>query len=374
MEIDTIIRGDKNIVTLSKIKWTHIKTFYRAVREVYFFKRLFSEYEAKEFVVPENAYLVGIGIREAIDTGIPVFLINSLYAYSCDREKMYRISGSLSFFYSKEDLKKLISHNSNLRDKIEAYMQQRFSGQVRDFACEYAFGNKIMLTASEILKFFGICNLYNNILIAPHCFTDAPHASKNYLFKDYYEWFIYVLDQTARQKEINVFVKFHPCQDGYGERDISEKMLDKYPNVHLIPDSWNTSAVLSCMDAVLTTQGTIALEAACLGIPSMVVCDSYYNGFDVVPVAYSFEEYNRFLWSLPVVHRTASEEDMEFAKCVLYFSQHKYRQTRIDFSSIPVLPGDDFAAKLQEQYTYILKLMDNRDNIFDQEYLSWLNG
>ena len=50
----------------------------------------------------------------------------------------------------------------------------------------------------------------NNILIAIHSFSDAPHVFGNSVFEDHYEWLRFLGNETKKNTKFNWLLKVHP--------------------------------------------------------------------------------------------------------------------------------------------------------------------
>ena len=50
----------------------------------------------------------------------------------------------------------------------------------------------------------------NNILIAIHSFSDAPHVFGNNVFTDNYEWLKFIAKESKKNKKFNWLLKVHP--------------------------------------------------------------------------------------------------------------------------------------------------------------------
>lgn len=64
------------------------------------------------------------------------------------------------------------------------------------------------------------------------------------------------------------------------------------PNIHLCPADLNTNSLRDCADVIVTVHGTVGLEYACLGIPTILAGTPFYAGFGFTHEPTSVEAYN----------------------------------------------------------------------------------
>lgn len=365
---DAIVRGDNSLVTVNRLKWRFFKIIYKGIKEAEFSRVIFLNPSVVEYLCPEYAYLKGITIRTAYNRGICVNLVSSgVDVVYCPQKNtdIYMTSLHLRHKYNVNTLKELFLSDYGLREKSEEYFFHRVCGVKDKFDSNNAY-KKEELKPKEIYNFLGLNQKQKNVLVASHVFSDVCHASKQYIFLDYYDWLRYVLSVLNTRNDINVLLKMHPSRSSYGESEIAAKLAEEFDKVHVIPDEWSTKSLLEVSDVVLTSGGTIGLEAACLGVESSIVCDSYYNGFDVVPVFYDKAKYTEYLLSLGDKDKSICSQ--EWAKFVLYFCHNIMKEDT--FFGKGIFPGDDFGEMVSKQYSV---LIENIATMRDAQYMEWMN-
>lgn len=99
------------------------------------------------------------------------------------------------------------------------------------------------------------------VLIAAHCFEDAPHASGSQVFEDFMAWLEF-LGEISSQTQYFWMIKMHPF---FSESDKAHfyAWAVRFPQIMIIPgDVSNQSLFAQGIDAIFTVHGTIAFEAA----------------------------------------------------------------------------------------------------------------
>src|SRR5690606_14337515 len=64
------------------------------------------------------------------------------------------------------------------------------------------------------------------------------------------------------------------------------------PNIYMCPTDLNTRSLGDCADVILTVHGTVGLEYACLGVPTILAGTPFYAGFGFTHEPKSVEAYN----------------------------------------------------------------------------------
>ena len=370
---DAIIRWDNQRVTLHKLRGKDFWAIFTGIKEFFMFKEILSKQAVAAYIVTEYVYYRGIRVRLAVYRDIKTEVISDAQDKGYNTQNLYTSNLKLQDQYSYHDMWKLFNTRSDLRQESKLYFAHRMKGQILGFDAKNAFKDKQILSKKQILDFFGSHENKKNIVVASHLFKDAVHASQQYVFRDYYDWLYFTLQELSRKSNINVFLRLHPSRAGCEEVNIIDDLIREFQNIKVIPDDWSTYGVLNMADVILTARGTIALEAACVGIPSMLVSESYYDGFGVVPIATTKAEYITFLKNIAKLHRCTDADKMAFAKLVLYLSHNFGRETKIKFNQLSILPGDDFGAMVNRQYEYLNEAVLDINNVRDEEYQHWLD-
>ena len=96
----------------------------------------------------------------------------------------------------------------------------------------------------------------------------------------------------------------------YNEFGEVEKILshNKSNHIFLTPSNFSTSSIINIAHAVVTVQGTVALEYACYGVPNIICGDAYYNGFGFTNEAITPEKYESSLRELKFVTKLSNEQ------------------------------------------------------------------
>ena len=167
-------------------------------------------------------------------------------------------------------------------------------------------------------------NNKTKVLIASHCFLDAPHIyGDNSVFVDFYEWFDF-LGKLSKKTDYDWYVKTHP---DYKEetKKIINNFLEKYKNIKLLsPKVSHHQIVREGIDGVLTVHGTVAWEYAFFKIP-VISCSKNNPHID-----FNFTYHAKSLKKLEWAIKNIKKLKLNFSKNEIYkfyFMNNIYRQS-----------------------------------------------
>jgi hypothetical protein len=223
----------------------------------FFWNRILDNKKYFNIIVSHTVYLQGILVRLGLARGINVYLVSF--------DRVYRLSSEL----------------------VHADIEFRLYDPDKSVQLGYKIdleraNKKLTLMGSEIDLAFGIPGLVSGlhgeidknliekteklkVLIAPHCFSDSPHAMGDFLFCDYFEWLNFICT-LSMDLDYDWYIKPHP---GFLESDKHHFQLltEKFPNLKIIDKNVsNLGLFKDGIDVVVTAQGTIGFEAATFGV------------------------------------------------------------------------------------------------------------
>jgi len=158
--------------------------------------------------------------------------------------------------------------------------------------------DRAILDRERVFAALGLDPAKKTAVVFAHLFWDATFFWGRDLFGTYEAWFKAVARVAARNPGLNWVFKVHPAnlvksrRDGYaGEPSESvalREVLGALPaHVKLMPADHpvSTFSLFDAMDYCLTVRGTVGLEAACFGIPTITAGTGRYDrkGFTVDP-------------------------------------------------------------------------------------------
>jgi len=209
--------------------------------------------------------------------------------------------------------------------QIDNYLYSRFKGLVSDHLMyKDNFNNSKKQTLLKQLfkgKYLRHYVFYSNM-----AWDACVDGRGSIIFKDIFNCIDTTIEYFKKRKDYQLIIKPHPSELIWenGTRGIRDYILNKYPD---LPDNivvLNNDTPLGARDLILsntiaiTFNGTIGLELATQGLPTLVTGDSHYMDAGVVFKIWSLKEY---LDLLDNPERVISfvEDNIELAKKYAYF-------------------------------------------------------
>lgn len=272
------------------------KRFQDSLREALgyyiYWRDYFDSHNVKSVIASHCVYARSIILRIAVHRAIPAYQVNSFSLYRLNPEQLWAYNSFLSY---PQWFKSLSPQEQQMGLKLaKERIERRFAGEVgvdMKYSTKSAFvrhSNKSVIRESPRMK----------ILIATHCFFDAPHPFGVNLFPDLYEWLTF-LGKISERTDYDWYVKTHP-DFLPGNSEALENVICNYPKITLLPkETSHLQIVEDGIDFVLTVYGTVGFEYAALGVTviNASLCNQHigYN-FNIHPK--TVEEYESILLNL----------------------------------------------------------------------------
>lgn len=261
-------------------------------------------------------YFLGIPLRIAISKGIPAYQASANHVYKLSKQNLFAYNTFTSFPKKFKKLPFKARKKALAIAKIK--LSERFTGKtgIDIDNVKNSFG-KIQAT-----KFLSESNNYK-VLVATHCFFDAPHCYGNNIFPDFYEWLSF-LGKLSSQTNYEWYIKVHP-DPLVQTHAIVKEFVDKFSRFQLLPDSVTHNQLIhEGINIVLTVYGSIGFEYAALGIP-VINCSTNnphiaYN-FNINPK--SIGEYRNILLKAQRIKLTINKNDVYEYYYMKYLSKEE---------------------------------------------------
>lgn len=186
--------------------------------------------------------------------------------------------------------------------------------------------NKSLMDATAVRARLGIAADRKVAAIFPHIFWDATFFWGTDLFPNYEEWFVETVRAAAANPHMDWLIKVHPAnvtkdrRDNYhGEHSeltaLREALPELPPNIRLLPADTDIStfSLFALMDYCVTVRGTVGIEAACFGIPTVTAGTGRFDRLGFTLDCDSAAEYLALLGRLHTVPGL-SPEQIELAR------------------------------------------------------------
>lgn len=356
---DDILHSNIDCYTVEKIKWAHIKLILKALIYVTKYETLIECNNVDIVLVSHNEYIqYGMLSVAALSQKKKIVTVNDVEVskYEVPKELYWhkRFNESITDTLQKID-------NEELKIEGENYLNERMYGSSGLFDTKNAFGNKRRYTRKDLSDCFSHNN-NNNVFIFMHVFSDAPHLSDMNMYRDYYDWIVDTVDTIRTIKNVNWYIKVHPAAYLYGETGRIREILqiDNCDNIFFVPDDFNAASIQDVADAVVTCQGTVGIEAACMGIPVIVTGEPFYATFGFTLCPKTKIQYHKMLCRCNQIKKL-SEEKIEKANAVMgAFNRSNYIDMSILDDEVYKYAGYGDRTDYKRAYAKIVENMKNK--------------
>ena len=263
-----------------------LKIIWQAIRDIKKAERYFATEKPDVYFTSYSVYLEhGIPVRVAIKHNINTYAFANFQIFG---KKLTR----LDYFQTSncDKYKQLFSsllHKEKKLKKAEIKLNRLLLGKI-DATIFY------MKKSSYSYDSINIKLKKRFVVIFLHDFYDSPNVYKNFIFTDFWQWFIFTV-KTLKKNNINFYIKNHPNIIPLSANAIKDLKL-LISEEHWLPENINTKQLISLgMVCGITAYGTVAHELAYLGIHSICCARHPHNSFNFCKTANNKKEYELFL-------------------------------------------------------------------------------
>ncbi|NNN48627.1 hypothetical protein [Vibrio sp. 2-2(8)] len=236
--------------------------------------------------------------------------------------------------YYEPNVMERILKNNDRNDLLAEYshiMRSRMEGDDKnqiDVAFVYK-GNEIN-SKTDFIEQYSPDSNKKNIFIYAHAFVDSVRYSHWSLYSDYYTWLYETLFNLVEESKIsNIYIKPHPSESMYKcnvtVKDTIDDINSRYGAAFVYLDKKvHNRVIFNISNTIITSNGTVALEAVCYGIPVLVAGSTLYERADTVCQPNTIDEYVNCLRDIGNI-KHPTEETIERAKlCFMFFQKYVY--------------------------------------------------
>ncbi len=246
-------------------------------------------------------------------------------------------------------------------------LESRFSGTI-DSATSYmrksAYSDNPL--NSDVAKKFEVNE--RNIVIYMHEFYDSPHINRMLQFPDLYEFLNQTLAKLTDLKHTSVFIKLHPnAIVGCKEQAIDLVDSFKTAHFHILDESVSNLNIIELRpDLICTARGTVGIEMAYFGIPTVALFDNLYTNFNFVHTCYDLQSYFSIL-------RGECKPEINFDKGKIisfYYQAYIEKMPLGEHNIFDILASYSFEYDTYKD-DYLNKIYDLEDKIFSKKFLKY---
>jgi hypothetical protein len=232
----------------------------------------------------------------ALRRGIPVLL--PFGAFGTMRVTRFDRPEELFSFYDRptaEDFATVAPEKLAAMEQVGGqYLDARLGGRADDLASIYAFRDSSeCIDRAALHAKFGWDPAKPIVAVYASNWFDWPHQLGMSQFRDFLDWTETTFEAARKNDKVNWLFKPHPAEDWFGGASLSSIMakIGTASHVALCEKSWNNTAVMQTVDALVTYHGTAGIEFASRGKPVLIPDRGKYDDIGFAKVASSRQNY-----------------------------------------------------------------------------------
>jgi hypothetical protein len=150
--------------------------------------------------------------------------------------------------------------------------------------------------------------------------------------------------------DVTLVVKEHPNFIGIKKRSFF-RALRHIPNVKLVPHGVSSFEIYKRSAIIFSVSGTPAMEAGMMGIPAVVFCDMYYNGFSSIHLCTDLTKMRELVHQLLTDFSRDYESDCRFIE---HLVNNSYDAFWSNPDLYPVVLSTENLAKLRNAFLSVV--------------------
>ncbi len=201
------------------------------------------------------------------------------------------------------------------------YLEERFNGNSDFIVMRYSVRpEQRNLDRASLLARHGLDPEKPLAVVYAHSWFDFPHTQAMTNFTEPLDWIKFTVERVKAIPHVNWALKPHPCDQWYAKVRLQDFVSDLPDNVSTIPEETDFLAIQSIADAVVTIQGSIAIEGGAIGKTVVCADRGMYSDWGFTHSATSREHYAGMLediLALPKPTQEQSRRAMAYAATAL---------------------------------------------------------
>ena len=374
---DRFIRKGLNFINPSVFKIRFIYLLFSSIYKFLIVRDFFNKNNVRYSLIGSMTYISvsSIILRISQKKNIPVIYVSG-ESYKIIKKGTF-IGDVISDFLKK---KLNLKNQKKLLTLSEEYFKKRIKGKltVKNFNPKLYFQHdeqtwKVNNQNNNFLKkILKIKKKYSHvILFAPHNFAESNHRCGDLIFRDFYQQTEQTLEFAKKKENILWLYKIHPySHKKYGELKISKDLLKKFKNknIHLVPEKTSNERLFKIVDLVVSTRGTICLEAATFGIKNLINSNIYYYYYDR-NISIKVKKKTQYFNVLTDIksYKKIKSDTVKKAKKILYLRKKLQKENPYNLNiARKLMNKNEFYRKLKKNIKTLKSISNNKNKMYDE--------
>ena len=349
-----------------------LKLLFFSILKINIICKIFKNYNISYCLIGSKSYLSmsALLLRVSTKFNVKTLLIGGgIY-------KVY--NGNYHEEPSKYNIQKILKkiNKKKLSKEANKYFKNRISGKFSSNTNQviHSWDEKYWSKFSKNKFFFEKLKKarkkYKKVIVfASHSFSENNHYTGSIIFRDYFQQFLQTIEFAKKDKNNLWLFKLHPAsKTKYNELDTSLEVLKKNlrQNILICPLRFSHKLLFKYANLIISSRGTINIEAACYGVPNLITTGSYYDGFGFSKRVRTRKQYFDYL-SKRKKYYFLSQALQKKAKEVLYVKKNLAGTNKYNIASRRISPKKTYFKKIKN-------LLKKGDKKFELNYNEIINN
>lgn len=357
---DDILHEKNDCCTIEKVDKGIIVSVWKAMIYLRKYQRIITKYHIELTLLSHDTYILygTLAAATVIKKGKLITVDDTEVSLYGNAEELYWNERC------RKNIHKIISCSDRnfLIQKGKEHLGQKLNCDTGMMIDKLPFFNKRVYSRDELAA---VCSHNNkkNVFIFMHVFSDAPHSSRMTMYRDYYDWIEDTLGYIVNIDKVNWYIKVHPHTFMYKENLVLEKInhiINESDHIFMVPEDFNTSSIMKAADAVVTCQGTVGIEAGCMGIPVVITGKPYYAGHGFTVEPRTKKEYQKCLEKIDRIKKLRDDKREEALMVMGAYAEYTFRDDTILDDEVYEHAGYGKKTDYRKAYDRIVKNMEGK--------------
>ncbi len=295
--------------------------------------------------------------------------IKNLAAFHDSRDQLKIVRNSKHCFkfgphshFRNKEIKRVLKTTKFSKNQIEKFYLERKLFKTKNAVTVFTYkkANKNTKYTNKFIK--KLKNRKKKIVIfSCHAFSDANHAfGIKFPFTNFYNHLKETIEYIVKNNDEKYLwvIKSHPNSKSKDFIEI-KNLIKKFKTnkIVLCPENISTKKLIEISEGVITSKGTMALEAICEGKFAVSCGFVHYSNFDIVNECSTKKEYFKTIKNLDKISKPTKEKILK-AKKILYILENDEINHEIINKNFKNRPLENLFKKYIDNKNYLLRFFN----------------
>lgn len=331
-----------SLPTCPEVNLVYLSLVYNSLYRYFRYKEIIQATEVTDIVITHNVYAkYGLLIKAAasVSENIEIWVTSYTKPVGITRNKVSRNQIDKTQYYRKEYATLIRQHLSDV--EIEREFSRIFNRRMEakdenQIDVSFVYANNEINDVEHFRSAFQ-ADESKKVFVMAHAFVDAVRYPLWQSYSDNYIWLRETLRLLAARSHYDeIYVKPHPSESLYPCETTARELVDEINResggkIRYLDRKVHNRVVFDLAKAIITSHGTVGVEAPCLGIPVIASSSCQNEQAGTIFQAHSASEYRELLDRIDEL--SLSPEQLVSAKTAyLWFDE-------FSFADAELLPG-----------------------------------